>query len=87
MYEQSVFDKREAEFNLLGAGVTATAQATFDTLHKTLPCKWDRDIIVILGTVKLAPPYNSKSIRYVVLFLLKDANLRASMSLPSEAKI
>jgi len=61
--EDRIFRKRHAEFTQVGVGVTPAAQAIFDALAKTLPCKWDREVIVILDTVHLAPPYDVKSIR------------------------
>lgn len=63
--EVRVFEKREAEFRMLGVGVSAGAQAIFDVLNKTLPCRWERNVIVILDSVHLGPPYDAKSIRYV----------------------
>ncbi|PXF40764.1 Protein LSM12-like [Gracilariopsis chorda] len=58
--ERRICEKREAEFNKLGVGVSPSAQAIFDTLAKTMPCKWDGEDILILDTVRLAPPYNAK---------------------------
>lgn len=61
--ERRTYEKRETEFNKLGVGVSPSAQAIFDTLAKTMPCKWDGEHIVILDTVRLAPPYNAKGLR------------------------
>lgn len=61
--QEIAFRKREAEFDNIGVGVSANAQAIFDVLAKTLPCKWEKDVIVVLDTVRLAPPYTVKSIR------------------------
>lgn len=47
--------------------MSAGAQAIFDMIDKTLPCEWADKVIVILKTVRLAPPYNVKSIRYVAI--------------------
>lgn len=63
--EDRVYRKRYAQFSQLGVGVTAAAQTIFDSLAKTLPCRWDRDNIIILDTVRLSPPYDVESIRYV----------------------
>lgn len=60
--QERVFRKRHDEFAHIGVGVSSEAQAVFDTLVKTLPCKWDGKVIVILDSVRLAPPYNVKSI-------------------------
>lgn len=64
--EERVFRSRNAQFSQLGVGVTLAAQSIFDSLAKTYPCKWDRDIIVILDSVRLSPPYDVKSITYVI---------------------
>lgn len=66
--QDRVIHERHDEFDRLGVGVTPAAQVTFDTLEKTLPCKWDRDTIVILESVRLRPPYDVNSIRYVFFF-------------------
>lgn len=55
--------KRHSQFMKIGVGVTPTAQNTFDLLEKTLPCKWDHDVIVILDSVRLSAPYDVNSIR------------------------
>jgi len=41
----------------IGAGVSRRAQAAFDALDRTLPCAWDGDVVVVLGEVRLPPPY------------------------------
>lgn len=41
----------------IGVGVSARAQAAFDALDRTMPCAWDGDVVVVLGEVRLAPPY------------------------------
>lgn len=61
--QEVMFRKRKAEFENLGVGVSASAQVIFDVLAKTLPCKWDKDVIVVLETVRLAAPYDVKSLR------------------------
>lgn len=63
--QERVFRKRHHEYTRIGVGVSKGAQAIFDMIDKTLPCDWDDNIIVVLKTVRLAPPYDVKSIRYV----------------------
>lgn len=55
--------KKRADFEKIGVDVSPVAQAIFDTLAKTLPCKWQRDTIIVFDTVRLLPPYDVKSIR------------------------
>lgn len=61
--QEKTFRKRHDEFAHVGVGVSADAQAIFNTLAKTTPCKWDNDSIIILDTVRLNPPYDVGSIR------------------------
>lgn len=61
--QEKVFHKRHSQYLQIGLGVTPSAQAVFDLLAKTLPCKWDQDVIVILDTVRLSAPYDVDSIR------------------------
>jgi hypothetical protein len=50
---------------LIGKGVTEEAQDLFDVLHKTLPCAWDgqRIIVGVVGQneVIVTPPYAPES--------------------------
>lgn len=45
-------------------GVGADGQMAYDSLAKTLPCKWDDDggISVLGGVVRVAPPYRISDI-------------------------
>lgn len=65
--QERIFRKRHIEFTHIGVGVTPEGQAVFDVLAKTLPCEWEGNVIVVFGTVRLGPPYDIKSIRYVDL--------------------
>ncbi|KAJ2713995.1 hypothetical protein H4R19_001961 [Coemansia spiralis] len=47
----------------IGVGVSNRAQAIFEALSKTLPCRWDQDKIIVLDEVLIAPPYAVESCR------------------------
>ncbi|KAJ2761830.1 hypothetical protein IWQ56_005085 [Coemansia nantahalensis] len=47
----------------IGVGVSDRAQAIFEALSKTLPCRWDQDKIVVLDEVLVDPPYVVESCR------------------------
>ncbi|KAK9474207.1 anticodon-binding domain-containing protein [Dipodascopsis tothii] len=44
-----------------GAGVSADAQSLFDALTRTLPCKWVGQTIVVMGDIRIDPPYTLDS--------------------------
>jgi small nuclear ribonucleoprotein (snRNP)-like protein len=46
----------------LGTGVSHVAQQIFDSLSKTLPCKWNGNEILVLESIKIAPPYTLDSV-------------------------
>jgi hypothetical protein len=55
--EQKILQAQE-EANKIGIGVTKEAQEIFNALSKTLPCNWQKDIIVVLNEVYIKSPYN-----------------------------
>ena len=40
----------------IGENVSALAQDVFDALARTLPCRWDADVIVVMDEVKVSGP-------------------------------
>ncbi|KAL0490970.1 hypothetical protein AKO1_009769 [Acrasis kona] len=57
--EQKACYEREQN---LGSGVSNDAQQLFDNLAKTLPCKWDNDVIVVLDVIRISSPYGLDSV-------------------------
>ena len=41
----------------IGVGVTPEGQRLFDLMVKSLPCRWEKDVIVVLDSVQILPPY------------------------------
>ena len=41
----------------IGVGVTRAAQSVFDSVNKTLPCRWQGKDIVVIGEVTIVSPY------------------------------
>ncbi|KAJ1976739.1 hypothetical protein H4R35_002577 [Dimargaris xerosporica] len=71
---------KETESHVLkiGVGVTKEAQAIFNALSKTLPCRWANDAIVVLDEVIIHSPYEPQNCR---------ANVAASSLLERVKKV
>eukprot|EP01097_Dermamoeba_algensis_P002064 TRINITY_DN1824_c0_g1_i1.p1 TRINITY_DN1824_c0_g1~~TRINITY_DN1824_c0_g1_i1.p1 ORF type:complete len:203 (+),score=50.93 TRINITY_DN1824_c0_g1_i1:53-610(+) len=50
-----------SEASKIGIGVTPEAQEIFNALSKTLPCRWDRDVIVVFEDTRISTPYTVES--------------------------
>ena len=51
----------EAEAERTGVGVTREAQALFDALSRTYPCRWRDTAIQVMEVVLIRPPYTAES--------------------------
>lgn len=48
---------RAEERACIGVGVSAEGQKLFDAIRKTTPCEWKGDSFVVLGQIRVSPPY------------------------------
>ncbi|CCJ28321.1 unnamed protein product [Pneumocystis jirovecii] len=55
--EQASRKEHQAAVARKGVGVTQEAQNLFDSLSKTLPCRWEKQSIIVLDEVYIDPPY------------------------------
>jgi len=55
--EEKACAQRQKEAGKIGLGVTPEGQLMFDVLDKTLPCRWERDTIIVLNDVYVSAPY------------------------------
>ncbi|KAG4303397.1 hypothetical protein PCANB_000410 [Pneumocystis canis] len=55
--EQASRKEHQAAIARIGIGVTQEAQNLFDSLSKTLPCRWEKQSIIVLDEIYIDPPY------------------------------
>ncbi|XP_024530295.1 uncharacterized protein LOC9659747 [Selaginella moellendorffii] len=55
--EDAALKQAMAEAERIGVGVTQEAQDIFDALSKTLPVRWDKATILVMGDVRVNEPY------------------------------
>ena len=55
--EENAILQRQKEAKHINPYTSLKGQLIYDQYVKTLPCKWDQNDIVILNSVKIAPPY------------------------------
>lgn len=93
--EEKALKLAEQDYDRVGVGVSKEAQAIFEALSKTLPCKWRKKTIVVLDEVLVPEPYlpsscsadggrvltNPKALDRVQL-IVRDARVR--LGLPIE---
>ncbi|PVU99473.1 hypothetical protein BB560_005495, partial [Smittium megazygosporum] len=53
-----VLNEARTQYLRIGENVTPKAQSIFDALSKTLPCRWNKQRIVVLDEIFIDPPYN-----------------------------
>ncbi|KAF9907063.1 hypothetical protein EC991_011367 [Linnemannia zychae] len=56
--EQQAIREAQAAAARIGVGVTAFGQEIFNALHKTLPCRWHDNQIIVMDEVIISPPYD-----------------------------
>ncbi|KAG4305761.1 hypothetical protein PORY_000671 [Pneumocystis oryctolagi] len=61
--EQASRRAYEAEMARWGVGVTQEGQRLFDALSRTLPCRWEKQSILVLDEVYIDPPYTVEACR------------------------
>jgi hypothetical protein len=59
--EEDAFEAMESAMAMLNPTASASGQACFDALSKTLDCSWNGDAINVLDQVRVDPPYTEGS--------------------------
>eukprot|EP01089_Gocevia_fonbrunei_P012889 TRINITY_DN315_c0_g1_i6.p1 TRINITY_DN315_c0_g1~~TRINITY_DN315_c0_g1_i6.p1 ORF type:complete len:179 (-),score=27.33 TRINITY_DN315_c0_g1_i6:130-666(-) len=60
--EQVAIAEAHKEAARVGVGVSLEAQRIFNAMSKTLPCKWDKEDIIVFDDVRIAKPYEVISV-------------------------
>lgn len=59
--ERQQVEQRRKVYLAKGVNVSKEAQFVFDSLHKTLPCRWNGKSIIVFDEVTVNPPYTPES--------------------------
>ena len=59
--EQRAVQKAFEDMGHLNSDVSTLTQTIYDALRKTMPCAWDGETIVVLGEVRIPPPYTPEA--------------------------
>lgn len=61
--ESNAIRQMQQRLKKIGVGVSKQSQAIFDALSRTLPCEWDKDMIVVFGgDVRIRTPYRVQDV-------------------------
>lgn len=60
--EKRAVAERQAQARRIGKNVSSDAQRLFDALSKTVPCEWEEQAIIVMSTVRIAPPYTNVAV-------------------------
>ena len=59
--EQRAVQKAFEDMGHLNSNVSTLTQTIYDALRKTMPCAWDGEASVVLGEVRIPPPYTPEA--------------------------